>query len=71
MLPSERRLLQKVIDRLTILRQTEPDSLDWTEMIADLEEEFGEEAVSWGYRFYVALKIAHECRMDAADKRRL
>jgi hypothetical protein len=68
MLPSERRLVQEVIDRLALMQQAEPDSLDWTELILDLEEGFGKEAARWGYRFYEALKIAHE-RRRAAEAR--
>jgi hypothetical protein len=67
MLPSERRLVQEVIDRLTHFEQM-ADSLDLIEPYLDLlEEEYGEEAVRWGYRFYEALKVAEERRMAAGD----
>jgi hypothetical protein len=66
MLPSEQRLVQQVIDRLALIERAGGDSLDRVELYLDLEEQFGEEAVQWGFRFYKALKIAEERRLAAA-----
>jgi hypothetical protein len=68
MLPSERRLVQQVIDRLTLIEQWGGDSLDMAELYLELEGEFGEEAVRWGVRFYEALKVAEGRRMADADR---
>jgi hypothetical protein len=68
MLPSERRLVQQVIDRLTLIEQWGGDSLDMAELCLDLEEEFGEEAVKWGVRFYEAQKVARGRRLVDVDR---
>jgi hypothetical protein len=62
MLPSERKLVQEVIDRINFIQMSEVDSLDTEELIMDLEEEFGPETVKWALRFLEALKVAQGAR---------
>jgi hypothetical protein len=53
------------------LQQAELDSLDRAEVIRELQEEFGAEAVRWGFRFFVARGVAEGRRMTAAARGRL
>ena len=66
MLPSEQKLVQEVIDRLTLLERACPDSLERFEVMLELEDEFGTEAVRWAFRFFEALKAAEDRRMAVA-----
>jgi hypothetical protein len=68
MLPSEQKLVEEVIERITVLQQARRDSLDWVEMIVELQEEFGTEAVRWACRFLVARGMAEDRRMAEAAR---
>jgi hypothetical protein len=68
MLPSEQKLVQEVIDRISILHDVRPDALERVEVISELREEFGAEAVGWAFRFFHALKVAEERRLAPAKE---
>jgi hypothetical protein len=66
MLPSEQRLVQELIDRIALFEQTQPESWQWAKLTSYLEDLYGEEPVRWAIRFFDALKVAEERRLDAA-----
>jgi hypothetical protein len=68
MLPFEQRLVEDVIDRLTLLQGRSPDSVDGAEVILEVQEEFGMEAVRWGFRFFLARGAAERRRLAAAAR---
>jgi hypothetical protein len=68
MLPSERKLVDEVIDRITFAQGCDFDSLDTVELVMDLEEEFGAEPVKWAFRFLEARGIVLGSRQPFGEK---
>jgi hypothetical protein len=58
MLPSDRKLVQEIIDRLSHIEVFDLDSLDIAELMNELEEEFGPENLKWAVQFRDALRVA-------------
>ena len=68
MLPSEKKRIEEVIRRITRMRECAPDSLDSIELFLELQEEFGNEAVDWAYRFLEAKRTAEVPRRSPGER---
>jgi hypothetical protein len=68
MLPSEQRLVEEVIQRIDQMDGSDPDSLDRVEIVLELREEFGTEAVTWAFRFLEAKRAASDARASLREK---